>query len=90
MAIGAVVAMVLQRYVIIIGTAFGGAWTMLLGLGAAVAGGIADRYREDAVLKETRGFYPLSPVPNAPWVPFAWVALGVSARLWRSGSREKR
>ncbi len=35
--VGAVVAMVLQRYVIIIGTAFGGAWTIIVGVTNAMA-----------------------------------------------------
>src|SRR5438034_528742 len=30
--VGAVLAMVVQRYVIIVGTAFGGAWTMIIGV----------------------------------------------------------
>jgi hypothetical protein len=79
---GALVAMLLQRYVIIIGTAFGGAWTMLLGLGAAIsaqAGGHPQivNVGKDAVLKDPWIFYPLTPLPNAQWVPLAWVALGV-------------
>jgi hypothetical protein len=83
---GAVIAMLLQRYVIIIGTAFGGAWTMLLGLGAAIAaqngkapqlGAAAKTLADDATFKGPWIFYPLSPVPGAQWVPIAWVALGV-------------
>ena len=79
---GAIVAMLLQRYVIIIGTAFGGAWTLLLGLGAAMsvqAGGhpqIGLMAREATVM-DPWIFYPLTPLPGAQWVPFAWVALGV-------------
>jgi hypothetical protein len=93
--VGAVIAMVLQRYVIIIGTAFGGAWTMLLGLGAAItaqAGGhpqIVD-IGKDAVLKDPWIFYPLAPVPNAPWVPFAWVALGVVGTAVQLGLTAKK
>src|SRR5256885_3600358 len=30
--VGAILAMVVQRYVIIVGTAFGGAWTMIIGV----------------------------------------------------------
>ena len=36
-SLGAIGAMVLQRYVIIVATAFGGAWTMIVG-GLAIAG----------------------------------------------------
>jgi len=79
---GAVVAMVLQRYVIVIGTSFGGAWTMLLGLGAAIAAQNgrampAAFVTREATLKDPWIFYPLSPIPDARWVPLAWIALGV-------------
>lgn len=69
---GAIGAMMLQRYVIIIGTAFGGAWTMVVGLvnvmasrGAAHASNATDVWI----------LYPTSAGPR--WAPVAWVALGV-------------
>ena len=37
-AVGAIAAMSFQRYVIILATAFGGAWTMLIGAAALMAG----------------------------------------------------
>ncbi len=77
--IGASIAVVLQRHVIIVGTAFGGAWTALVGVLAlvghpgaqAVVGG--DLWR----------MYPLAPALGQ--VPFAvgWLSLGLLAALWQ-------
>ena len=71
--VGSIGAMFLQRYVIVVATAFGGAWTVIVG-GLAVAG---DR---GAARAATAGdvwiLYPLSPAPGQKWVPVAWVALG--------------
>jgi hypothetical protein len=71
---GSIGAMFLQRYVIVVATAFGGAWTVIVG-GLAVAG---DR---GAARAATAGdvwiLYPLSPAPGQKWVPVVWVALGL-------------
>jgi hypothetical protein len=71
---GAVGAMVLQRYVIIVSTAFGGAWTVILG-GLAVAG--ARGTARAASAGQVWILYPLAPAPGQRWVPFAWVVLGL-------------
>jgi hypothetical protein len=71
---GAAVAMVLQRYVIVVGTSFGGAWTMLVGLMAALGDRAALRA---AAASDAWILYPLDPAPGRRWVPIAWVALGV-------------
>src|SRR6478735_5423588 len=72
--VGSIAAMFLQRYVIIVATAFGGAWTVIVG-GLAIAG---DR---GAARAATAGdvwiLYPLSPAPVQRWVPVAWIALGL-------------
>jgi hypothetical protein len=71
---GSVGAMFLQRYVIVVATAFGGAWTVIVG-GLAIAG---DR---GAARAATAGdvwiLYPTSPAPGQRWVPVAWIALGL-------------
>jgi hypothetical protein len=71
---GSVGAMFLQRYVIIVATAFGGAWTVIVG-GLAAAG---DR---GAVKAASAGdvwiLYPTSPAPGQKWVPVAWIILGL-------------
>ena|SRR5579871_1598739 len=70
--VGAIGAMVLQRYVIIVATAFGGAWTLLLGVVAALdRGGSAGRSADVWV------FYPTTVPTDERWLPIAWLALGV-------------
>ena len=69
---GAALAMALQRYVIIIATAFGGAWMMLLsGLP------LADRGQKIAGAPEVWVLYPLDPSPGRRWVLLAWAFLGI-------------
>jgi len=71
---GSIGAMFMQRYVIIVATAFGGAWTVIVG-GLAAAG---DR---GAVKAASAGdvwiLYPTSPAPGQKWVPIAWIVLGL-------------
>jgi hypothetical protein len=71
--IGAIVAMILQRYVIIVSTAFGGAWTLILGV-VAIAG---DRASRAATGSAAWILYPMSPAPGQRWVTVAWLLLGV-------------
>jgi hypothetical protein len=72
--LGSIGAMFLKRYVIIVATAFGGAWTVIVG-GLAVAG---DR---SAVRAASAGdvwiLYPTTPAPGQKWVPVAWIVLGL-------------
>jgi Domain of unknown function (DUF4203) len=70
---GAIAAMLLQRYVIIVSTAFGGAWTMIIG-GLAAAG---ERAVPRASSADVWILYPMSPAPGTAWVPIAWVGLGL-------------
>ena len=70
--LGAIGAMVLQRYVIIVATAFGGAWTLLLGVVAML-----DRRGAAARSADVWVMYPLTPAPDQRWLPVAWVALGL-------------
>ncbi len=51
--------MVLQRYVIIVATAFGGAWTVIVG-GLALAG---DAVSTAAASGDVWILYPMSPAP---------------------------
>jgi Domain of unknown function (DUF4203) len=70
---GAIGAMILQRYVIIVSTAFGGAWTLILG--AMAIGG------DTAATKASRTATTWIPYPTGEsmggWVLIAWVALGL-------------
>jgi hypothetical protein len=71
---GAIAAMYLQRYFIIVFTAFGGAWTMIVGAMALVG----DR---TALKAATSGdvwvAYPLNPAPGQRWVPIVWIVLSL-------------
>jgi len=71
---GAVGSMYLQRYVIIVGTGFGGAWTMIVGAMALIGDRAA---MAAAVSGDVWVAYPLNPAPGQRWVPFAWVILGL-------------
>jgi hypothetical protein len=71
---GATAAMYLQRYFIIVGTGFGGAWTMIVGAMAAVGDRAA---LEAAASGNVWVAYPMNPAPGQRWVPIAWLALGV-------------
>jgi hypothetical protein len=72
--LGAVGAIYLQRYVIIFGTSFGGAWTLIVGAMAIVG-------NEAALSAAATGnvwvAYPLDPAPGEQWVPIAWIILGL-------------
>ena len=85
---GAVVATWLQRYVIILATAFTGAWTMLVG-GMAVMGDSGPL--RAAAAGDVWVAYPLNPAPGMRWVPWAWFALGAFGTLvqmrWTGGER---
>jgi hypothetical protein len=71
---GAVAAVYLQRYFIIIGTAFGGAWTLIVGAMALVG----DRSAlAAAAAGDVWVAYPLDPAPGRRWVPIAWIVLGL-------------
>lgn len=77
--VGASIAVVLQRYVIIVGTALGGAWTALVGV-LALVGHPGARAVADGDLWQ---MYPLAPARGQ--VPFAvgWLSLGLLATLWQ-------
>jgi hypothetical protein len=67
--LGAVAAMALQRYVIIIATAFGGAWTALVGA-ISVIGNRAAQVTDGYVL------YPLRVPTGHEWMWIGWIVLG--------------
>jgi hypothetical protein len=70
---GALGALALQRYVIIMATAFGGAQTALIGAAALLGDAGAARAASQAVYR----VYPLDPVPNTSWDAALSLALGV-------------
>jgi Domain of unknown function (DUF4203) len=86
--VGAVGAMWLQRYVIIVGTAFGGAWTIIVGaVNLLATRGIT----RGASATEVWILYPTS-TPGERWAPIAWIVLGllgVTVQLGLTGKKRK-
>jgi len=70
---GALGALVLQRYVIIGATAFGGAWTMIVGAVALTGDRAAAASRGNVWLA-----YPMNPAPGNYGILLVWLALGVA------------
>ena len=85
--LGAFGAMVLQRYVIIVGTAVGGAWTLLVGA-LAMAGDQAAARAASA--GNVWVLYPMTPAPGARWVPYAWAVLGIVGTAVQLGVTGKK
>ena len=85
--LGAIGAMVLQRYVIVVGTAFAGAWTIIVGTLALMAGRSAPHAAPPG---DVWILYPLTPAPGQRWVPIAWVALGVLGTAVQLGVTGRR
>ena len=77
-AVGAVAAIWLQRVVIVVATAFGGAWTLLVG-GLALLGDRAAQ--KAAVANDVWVVYPLHPAPGREWVIWVWLALGLAGMV---------
>jgi hypothetical protein len=84
--VGALAALALQRYVIIGATAFGGAWTVMVG-GLALAG---NRLAVDAAVRNNVWLaYPMHPAPGQQWVLFVWLALGILGAIVQLGVTAK-
>jgi hypothetical protein len=75
---GALAAMWLQRFVVVTGTAFGGAWTLLVGA-LALAGDRAAAAAASA--PDVWVVYPLQPAPGRMWVPVVWLTLGIAGMV---------
>jgi hypothetical protein len=86
--VGAAASMYLQRYFIIVGTAFGGAWTLIVGLMALLGNPGA---MSAAAAGNVWVAYPLSPAPGQRWIPVAWIVLGLIGTTvqlgWTGGER---
>jgi Domain of unknown function (DUF4203) len=76
--LGALLATWLQRYVIILGTAFGGAWTVVVGAAALLGNPSA---LKAAAAGDVWVAYPMNPAPGQSWVPWAFIALGAAGTL---------
>jgi hypothetical protein len=86
---GALVAMYVQRHVIVVTTAFVGAWTLIVGLLAAVGdrGALAAKSVTNVWI-----LYPMTSPPGHAWAPYVWVLLGIAgtAVQLNFGGRKKR
>jgi hypothetical protein len=69
---GALVALALQRYVIIVATAFGGAQTIVVGVAALMG----SRAAAEAAARTVYSVYPLNPVPDTAMDQVATLVLG--------------
>jgi hypothetical protein len=86
--IGAIAAMYLQRYFIIVGTAFGGSWTLIVGALAMIGDRAAQQAAES---NDVWVVYPLDPAPGRRWVTAAWLVLGLIGAAvqlgWTAGDK---
>lgn len=88
---GAIGAMFVQKYVIVAGTAFAGAWTVLLAVAAWLPPAEAG-LTPGASDTEVWILYPTT-APWPRWAPLAWVGLGLlgmAVQLSVTGGRKKR
>jgi len=85
--LGAAGAMMLQRYVIVVGTAFGGAWTLIVGVLAATGDRAATRAAANG---NVWILYPLSPAPGQRWLTVVWMALGAVGAAVQLGVTGKK
>jgi hypothetical protein len=85
--VGSIASMYLQRYFVIVGTAFSGSWLLIHGVMAS----LGNRAALAAATKDIWVFYPLSPAPGQRWVPYAWIVLsliGAAVQLgWTGGEK---
>ena len=89
-AIGAYAAMSFQRHVIIVGTSFGGAWTMMVGAVALMAGKSA---RAASATGDIWVVYAGYAGPDKIWIYGAWVVIslvGVYVQLRTSSMSGKK
>jgi hypothetical protein len=85
-ALGTIAALMMQRYVIIVGTAFSGAWTIIVGALALTSRGLT----RAASSSEVWILYPFAPATEAPWVPIAWIVLGLIGTAVQLGVTGRR
>ncbi len=79
--VGALIALALTRYVLIVGTAFGGAWTLIVGALALMGDHAA---AEAASQGNIWVMYPLEPSAGRWWINILWLvvsACGIVAQL---------
>jgi hypothetical protein len=91
--LGAVAAVWFQRIVIIIGTAFGGAWTAMAGAVALLGPRAPRSARAIATLGSGEVWIPYAVPPGQRWVLLVWLVLGlagVAVQFGLTAGREKK
>jgi hypothetical protein len=83
--LGALGALALQRYVIIVATAFGGAQTAVVGAAALMG----NRTAAETAARAAYRVYPLDPLPNTEWDLIACIALGLAGLAVQLGITAK-
>jgi len=84
--LGASGAVSLQRYVIVVSTAFGGAWmTIVAGLAAA-----GNRFAQASIDSHNWVLSPFATASIADWIPIAWIALGLLGTTVQLGITARR
>lgn len=73
--IGGLAALSFQRHVIIVGTAFGGAWTLLAGAAALMLG---RGTKSASTAGDIWVVYPATDGPDRLWVFVAWLAISIA------------
>lgn len=74
---GALAALALQRYVIIVATSFGGAQTVVVGAAAL----LGNRAAGEAATRTVYSVYPLNPMPSTSMDAVAALGLGIAGVL---------
>jgi hypothetical protein len=88
--LGAIGAMLLQRYVIVVATSFAGAWTLILGAMAIANGTSVAAASRTSHVGDVWILYPTAPAPGQGWVPIAWILLGLVGTVVQLGITGKK
>src|SRR5215217_2149027 len=84
--LGAVIATNLQRWVIILATASGGAWTLIVG-GSALMGDRAAKVA--AATKDVWVFYPMNLEPGRRWLLGVWLLIAIAGVIVQARGKAK-
>src|SRR5215203_5667156 len=84
--VGAVIATNLQRWVIILATASGGAWTLIVGASALMG----DRAAKVAAgTKDVWVFYPMNLEPGRRWLLGVWLLIAIAGVIVQARGKAK-
>jgi Domain of unknown function (DUF4203) len=84
--LGAVIATNLQRWVIILATASGGAWTLIVGASALMGDRAA---KVAAATKDVWVFYPMNLEPGRRWLVGVWLLIAIAGVIVQARGKSK-